>query len=119
MTAPHRSAPKGVTIGGRKFQVQLNRAPLDEFAIRQGYKDGLFGLTDHTNFTITLNPDNGDGRMKDTLMHELLHALLNLTGLDRLLSEDEDEQVANRLAPALLGFLRDKANRAAVDYLLS
>lgn len=53
---------------------------------------------------------------RDTLLHELLHACIAHSGLDRRLSDDVEEDVVRSLSPILLDTLL--RNRALVRYLL-
>jgi hypothetical protein len=53
---------------------------------------------------------------RETVLHELMHGIWNLTLLDRIYTEDQEEQVIWSLAPLLLTMLRD--NPALVEYLL-
>lgn len=52
---------------------------------------------------------------RDTLLHEALHALFNLTGLDEKLSDEDAEDIILRLSPAILTLMRE--NPQFVSYL--
>jgi hypothetical protein len=58
-------------------------------------------------------------RVKETLLHESLHALWHLVGLNEPYPQEEKdspgEDIINRLAPALLSLLRD--NPELVEWL--
>ena len=58
-------------------------------------------------------PPDGE---RDTLLHELLHACIAHSGLDRRLADDVEEDVVRSLSPILLDTL--SRNRALVRYLL-
>ena len=71
-----------------------------------------YGVFDPGVPAIYLDKASGDERTKVTLVHEALHAMLNISKLDAV--EDEEELVG-RLAPVLLDFLR--SNKRVVAYL--
>lgn len=52
---------------------------------------------------------------RDTLMHEAMHAIFNMTGLDSIFSDVDAEDYVSRLTPAILTLLRD--NPGLVEYL--
>ena len=52
---------------------------------------------------------------RDTLLHEVLHACIAHSGLDRRLADDVEEDVIRSLSPVLLDTLQ--RNRALVRYL--
>jgi len=108
--------PSSIRVLGRKYSVSLDRARLNEHAVDIGAKDGLYGLTDNVDMRIWLDPESGKARQQDTLLHELLHACLDATGLDKMLGEEHEEEVANRLAPVLLEVWR--SNPKLVAFLL-
>ena len=59
---------------------------------------------------VLLLRDLAKGAAAEALLHEVLHGLLHLTGLDaylRRLHPDAEEEVVSRLAPGLLAFLED------------
>jgi hypothetical protein len=56
-----------------------------------------------------------ESQNRETVTHELLHALLSLTGLDVDFGEKRSEDLARRLAPALLDTLQ--RNPLLVSYL--
>lgn len=66
--------------------------------------------------TIVLHPDQPLQVMRESLIHEALHAVTSMAGLAAELGDDKDEQYVNRLAPLLLGLLRD--NPKAVAFLV-
>ena len=87
--------PKRVVIGPFSYQVVVDadRLPAD-----------LYGQCDKGKHVIALHPDQSDPRLRATLVHELLHALCDLTGLD---DDKTEERIVTVLAPALLAVLRD------------
>lgn len=95
--------PTSVTVGPYRYKVVVDdaRIPPD-----------LYGLCDKGKHTISLHPDQSAVRLRSTLVHELLHALCDLTGVD---DDKAEERIVTVLAPALLEVLRK--NPRLVDWL--
>ena len=93
--------PKRVVIGPFSYQVVVDadRLPAD-----------LYGQCDKGKHVIALHPDQSAPRLRATLVHELLHALCDLTGLD---DDKAEERLVTVLAPALLAVLRDNPRLVA------
>jgi len=72
----------------------------------------LYGLCDKGRHTISLHPDQSPIRLRSTLVHELLHALCDLTGVD---DDKAEERIVTVLAPALLELFR--TNPRLIDWL--
>lgn len=77
------------------------------------------GITWPDDQVIEINPSQETGRMRDTMLHEILHGLFSQIG-----QKDQggklkmtEEELIRRLSPALLDFLR--TNRQMVLYLLA
>lgn len=69
------------------------------------------------NQEIRIRPVGGRSQQQDSLLHEVLHALTDLTGVAYEIGGAEDEKLVRRLAPALLDVLR--RNPALLRYLES
>lgn len=101
------SAPKKVDVGPFRYTLYFSPVPLD----------GYSGLMDANSRTISI-----DGTMKnpeETVMHEVLHAIIDLTGL-RSGSKEEtievtEEKLVAALSPWLLLVLR--SNPTLVSFL--
>jgi len=72
------------------------------------------GGLDTKGLRIMLAPEQAAGQMRDTLLHEVLHACFNVTG--GLPTYDEEEKVLSLLASLLLDTLR--RNPEFVAYLV-
>lgn len=72
---------------------------------------GSDGTCNPRHLTIGLDDNQPRSQKADTLLHELIHALLATVKLD----EDTEEQICLALAPGLLALLRDNPN--LVTYL--
>lgn len=90
------------------------------FAIEMGETERTLltdshGETDLDKLIIRLHPDRADMISRETLLHEILHAVASVAGLDHELGAELEEKVVRRLAPILLdAFLR---NSGLVKYL--
>lgn len=56
---------------------------------------------------IRIDGDLGDDTRRETVLHELLHGVWNLTLLEKLYSAEQAEQVIYALSPFILGMLQD------------
>lgn len=96
--------PKIVHIGPIDYRVKTNRAE-------------LFGETDNSQTVITLTARQSPPSMRDTLLHEVLHAALWCSGATHVLDlgDETEEHLIRFLAPWLLGVIR--ANPDLIDFL--
>ena len=99
------SIPPTVKVGPHTYQIRLHAL------------ENLSGDCDTDRLRIRIDRSMRGSQRRDTLLHEVLHAITSMTGLDHELGDSTDEAVARRLAPALLDVLR--ANPKFTEYLLS
>ena len=87
--------PASVVVGPYRYRIVVDdaRIPPD-----------LYGQCDKGKHVVALHPDQSAVRLRSTLMHELLHALCDLTGVD---DDKAEERIVTVLAPALLALLRE------------
>lgn len=95
--------PKTITVSGRRWTV-----------VKGPEHERLYGLSEGTHGRITLYAGQDDYQMRDTLLHEVMHAVLRQQG--RKYTPKEEEYVT-ALATGLLGVLR--TNPKLAEYLLS
>jgi hypothetical protein len=102
--------PAEVWVGAMPFQISLQHLPGG---------NGHLGHCDIAGLAIALSPDQAQPRKRETLLHEVMHALVEFCGFED--SEGyihvTNEELVNRLAPALLDVIR--ANRDMAFYLLT
>lgn len=67
----------------------------------------LLGERENEQTEILIQADQSLGCMRDTLLHECLHAVVFCSGHGYQLEHDEEERLVRRLAPWLLGLVRD------------
>lgn len=107
--------PKFLQIGARRYTVRVDRAELNALAVE--LRTGLYGVTDNEKMRITLAPSNSAVRQVETFMHEWLHTLCDLTGLNKDVGDELEEKFVTALAPALVDAMR--RNPDAVAYVMS
>lgn len=81
------------------------------------YASGMtdFGNTNTRTQRILLADDQSPGALRDTVLHEVLHCVVDLAGFSQEW-EDKEEGIVNRLTPVLLQVLR--GNPKLVAYLV-
>lgn len=113
MTVP---LPTTVRVGPRTYTVTTDEAT--GWRCQAEIQDRLAGCVDHTQGIIWIDGGACADEQRDTLLHEVLHAVFRLVGLHGDLGGTvTEEQVVGRVTPTLLGVLRD--NPALVAALLS
>ena len=106
-----RRVPKQLIIGPFKFDVLLDENACNRDAIESGAGGHNFGLMRPLEQRIYVNPRQGEDMARDTLLHEVLHALLIAVGLDG----ETEERIVAPLATGLLDALQ--RNPELVEYL--
>lgn len=107
------NSPKEVRVGPVVYKVVLDHEKLRH----EEHRNSSFswGFTDKISGEILLDPDVNTDRQKQSLVHELLHAVADFAATcDQRLSE---EDWITRMAPALLDTLQ--RNPELVMYLTS
>jgi hypothetical protein len=97
--------PKRIELAGRRWRIVEGDLTAHE----------AVGLCDSTTATITVAPGQEAWELRDTLLHELLHAILRSQG--RPYDEGPEELYVGALAPGLLGALR--TNPGLARYLFT
>jgi hypothetical protein len=102
--------PRRIRVGPVTYEVTS-----DALAVAEMGHDKL-GETQDDFARIVLHPKQSPAVRRVSLMHELLHAVNEHTGLDDSLGDKVEEDVTNRIAPALLDTFR--RNPKLVAYLM-
>lgn len=76
--------PASVTLCGRKYKIKQGKN-----LVYNGQP--CLGLCDNQNRIIYLEADQEETSKRETLLHELAHAFMNLVGIDQKLTEAEAE----------------------------
>lgn len=106
--------PAVLKVGALEYEVVCDAAT---FLALDETNRGLYGLFDDMEGKVYIRPGLPASQQKETLTHELLHAVFVVSGLNHDFNKDErpsEEDVVNRMAPVLLAALRD--NPALVRY---
>lgn len=108
--------PKRIKIGPTWWTVTFEE---NLSTMRDGESRGLFGKMLDRECELVFNPDQGFGQARDTVLHEVLHAIRTNTVMDRMDAvsgfSDLDEAICLSYTPYLLMVIQD--NPGLVDWL--
>jgi hypothetical protein len=93
-----------VQVGPNRYRVVLDQAAIDRIGAEGG--TDLLGDTDREKLVITLSPGAAEDVVRETLLHEVLHAVFDVTGLGHEIGNKREEALIRRLSPALLDVIR-------------
>ena len=105
--------PSRVKIGHRSYRITSSPQAHLEAEAKEGQR--LWGRIDHSQQTITLDPQMGANHAPEVLLHEVLHGVISLTGGLTPKDTETEDGIITRLQNGLLGVLRE--NPALVAYL--
>lgn len=111
--------PAGVTVGPSTYDISYDA---DELARRdKADRANRYGMADHGQLRIIVEGTNPEDVVRETLCHEILHAVIDVHGLaahldDRGSVDETEERIVAGLSPALLDTLR--RNPAVAAYLI-
>lgn len=106
--------PTSVQVGHVRYAVVLDGQFLDD-------ADTVHGLCSIKHQRIVLHPEQGADQLRESTLHELMHAIIRGNGLgelsegDAVLDPAREERVIASVAPILLDMLR--RNPRLVAYL--
>ena len=100
--------PKSVQVGPFRFRIETD--DVAKITLTDAH-----GETDIERLVIRLHPDRNTMIIRETLLHETLHACASVAGLDHELGAELEEKVVRRLATILLDVMI--RNGKLVDYL--
>lgn len=107
------SIPLSVRVGPYRYTVKVDADRIKE--LEKESNTDLYGITTHGHLEIALQPDVADMVLRETLLHEVLHAVLFNTGISDRMTDKAEEHLVRALSPALFSLLRD--NPDLVRYL--
>lgn len=87
-----------------------------DYEIREKRQFDLLGETDNIDGVITLRKKQGAACKRDTLLHEVLHATIWMSGYGHGMESEAEEKLVRALTPWLLAALRD--NPSLVEFLV-
>ena len=113
MTAP---LPESIVVCGHRYDVKMISDP-DEALHRAGDPNSL-GVSDHSKCRIRIRDgEQSESQYRDTMLHEVLHAIVAQTYAQKAFAKEDDEQAVAVLSTHLLDTLR--RNPALVAYLVN
>jgi hypothetical protein len=92
------TVPGKVKIGGQSWRVKVGPIHTDD-------GDYLYGRTVPRRLLIQVAADQAAAQARDTMLHEILHAVVSNTALG--MSDADEEQLIRTVTPWLLAVLRD------------
>ena len=107
------STPPSIRVGPYRYTVKVDSERIKELETESNAD--LYGITTHGILEIVLQPEVADMVMRETLLHEVLHAVLYNTGISDRMTDKAEEHLVRALSPALFSLLRD--NPDLVQYI--
>lgn len=108
--------PKRIKIGPTWWTVTFEE---NLSTIRDGERHGLYGRMLEQSSELVFNPDQSFGQARDTVVHEIIHAIRTNTVIDRMDAvgtfTDLDEAICLMYTPYLLMVIQD--NPGLIDWL--
>lgn len=103
---PGLRVPRVITVLDQPYEVTV--IPADE-AMARNEPPGAMGMHLGTEGKIKVRgpEDQTQAQAVDTLIHEVLHAIVYVYGLDQLFPDRDDEIIVTALTPALVHTLRN------------
>lgn len=99
--------PIAIKVGATTYDV----------AVKKRLPENRYGDTRNGIASIRLNKVMTLGPTQDTLLHEVLHAVVHVSGMQNVLefSDESEEKMIRILTPWILGVIRD--NPELIEYL--
>lgn len=107
------SVPRELVLGPVTYTISTSLVDVGRACRDQG--EVLLGATDHPSLRIVVDPDQAPGQARDTLLHESLHAVFQISGLSDEWGDAKEERVIRRVSPWILELIR--SNPALVAFL--
>lgn len=109
--------PNKIALGPFDIKVDISKKAQEK--VDRDNDGPLYGMWDGRNATISLSSRAADTIMRETILHELIHAIIELSGAASVHIKDSDteEGIVRSVTPMILAMLRD--NPKLVDYLRS
>lgn len=85
-------------ILGHKYQVQVTQIPDEDSTT-------VCGISDHIEYTIKINECLSQEMRLNTLIHEICHQILAISGLTKLLRDNMEESICESLGTGLCNVL--------------
>lgn len=111
-----KKMPKEVVVGPYHYQVKNDKASMDSARVRFESLEAI-GFTSTHEQCIYVDPELNEDMRAEVLLHEILHAICEATGIGTTFEEKEEEQFVATVSPLLLDTLR--RNEEISEYLLN
>jgi len=107
--------PSRIAVG--PFTLKVDTSKKAQERIDRDNDGPLYGMWDGRQATILLSTRSAETITRETLLHELLHAIIELSGAAavHIKDSDEEEGIVRALTPMLLDTLR--RNPRLIEYL--
>lgn len=105
--------PDKIRVGAMLYKISYSKTDMNAISITRNTH--LLGNANHHDLQITIDDTINEQVIRDTLMHETIHALWISGGLEELDGMTQ-EQIVNCLTPRFVAVLR--ANPGLVEYLV-
>ena len=105
----HPAMPAQVRVGPLVYDVACDSLAL--LVAEHSHKQALLGQCDHKALAIMLSPDQAPLALKSTLLHEVLHAVINTAGFE--ITDEDEERLVSVLEAPLLQLVRDNPDLIA------
>lgn len=96
--------PRHIVVGPHRYTVTATEMAADRASVES--KEKLLGRCDPANLQIVIRPGLPDSVLAEAVLHEVLHAIADVTGISNRLSADQEEEFVREIAPMLLDVLR-------------
>lgn len=114
MTPKPAPLPETIDAGPYTFEVSTDES--DFLRMCRQMRADLYGATDFPNLRIIISADVAPAKQRNTILHELLHVVIDTTNADENLDGEAEEALVQRLSPLLLDTLR--RNPQLVTFLM-
>lgn len=106
ITRPVTRTRRAMSASGKPSRVYIYGKPVEIRYIHKG-EDGPYGETNTDKMTIEINLDQDDRSFHSTLLHEMFHAALSMSGISHMLDGIPGLDVEEAIVRALENSLQD------------
>lgn len=92
--------PSSVRIGPHNYSVIADVTAILKISAEDNERK--LGTCDTRMCVINVDPEQADSQLRDTVLHEVLHACFDLIGAGEDISDDTEEKLVRRLSPVLM-----------------
>lgn len=107
--------PDHVDVGPYCYTITVDE--LARHRAQESAQTILLGHTNHDDLTVIINEKMSASLARETLLHEMLHTVNEVTGLRAKWGNAKEERIVRRTSPILLELLR--RNPGLVAYLMA